>query len=402
MLLVWCGELSPLPTEELRQTLFGEVLEGLPTFCLERWQSLHETSARVLLSDSGVHPLTFSELPDYGLSLDQLLKVELGYGWTKGSPELRERISEIYGGSVSPENVVVTNGSAEANLVTTLSVVKAGDLVLVDTPNYMQVPGLLKWIGARVIFLKRKPPNWDFPLDEALTLMRQHKPRAFFVNDPNNPTGAYMTRNELEELSYEAEKTNTLLVFDEVYWGSELYESRPSILEVATPELVVSVSGLSKVYGLPGLRIGWVAGSEKLVNRLWSLKDYTTIAPSSLSDYIASVILEPKNVGKLRGRAKDFVKNNLVVLREIHDRVTDLFEVFWPRAGAYFLARIPWSDNTLMITHRLFSEYGVLVNPGECFGIPGYLRVGLGQHPSVFRESLRYFVDSLVRVRVSP
>ncbi len=126
----------------------------------------------------------------------------------------------------------------------------------------------------------------------------------------------------------------------------------------------MSVSGLSKVYGLPGLRIGWVAGPEKLVSRLWSLKDYTTIASSSLSDYIASVILEPKNVEKLRERAKDFVKNNLVVLRETHPRVADLFEVFWPRAGAYFLARISWSDNTLMITHRLFSKYSVLVNPG--------------------------------------
>lgn len=80
---------SSLP-EVLRQTLFGEVLSGLPVFCLERWQSLHETSARVLLSDSGVHPLSIVELFDYGLSLDQLSKVELGYGWTKGSPKLRE------------------------------------------------------------------------------------------------------------------------------------------------------------------------------------------------------------------------------------------------------------------------------------------------------------------------
>lgn len=375
--------------------MFGEVIERLPTFCLERWQSLHETSAKVLLSESGVHPLNFSELLDYGLSLSELLSTELSYGWTKGSPRLREKISGIYSWVVGPENIVVTSGSAEANLITVLATVKAGDLVLVDTPSYMQVPGLLNWLGARTVFLRRGPPDWGFPISEAITLMRQHKPKALFVNDPNNPTGTYITRRELEELSYEAEKTNTLLVFDEVYWGSELYESRPSILEVATPELAVSVSGLSKVYGLPGLRVGWVAGSKELVSRLWSLKDYTTIAPPVLSDYIASIVLEHDNIKRLRERAKNIVRSNLEVLRGIHGRVSNLFEVVWPRAGAYFLSRIPWSDDTLMIAYRLFREYSVLVNPGECFEIPGYLRIGLGQQPSKFRESLQYLIDGL-------
>lgn len=351
------------------------------------------------MSDSGVHPLTFSELLNYGLSLDRLSGVELGYGWTKGSPKLREAISEIYGRVIGPENVIVTNGSAEANLITVASVVREGDLVLVDVPNYMQVPGLLRWLRVRTIFLRRSPPDWVFPLNEAIALMRKHKPKAMFVNDPNNPTGTYMRRKELEELSQEAEKTNTLLVFDEVYWGSELREPRPSILEITTPELAVSVSGLSKVYGLPGLRVGWVSGSEKLISRLWGLKDYTTIAPSVLSDYIASVILEHGNVEKLRERAKNIVRSNLEILKKSHTRFSDLFEVVWPDAGAYFLARVPWSNNTLEIAYKLFSEYSVLVNPGECFDIPGYLRIGLGQHPSVFEENLQYLISSLARVR---
>ncbi|MCC6033056.1 MAG: aminotransferase class I/II-fold pyridoxal phosphate-dependent enzyme [Desulfurococcaceae archaeon] len=394
-----CDVSEPSLPEALRQILFGEVLSGLPVFCLERWQSLHETSARVLLSDSGVHPLSIAELSDYGLSLDQLSRVELGYGWTKGSPKLRERISEIYGGSVGPENVLVTNGSAEANLLTVLGLVRSSDLVLVDVPNYMQIPGLLKWLGARVIFLRRNPPDWSFPIDDAISLMRQHKPKAMFVNDPNNPTGTYMTGRELEELSYEAEKTGTTLVFDEVYWGSELQEPRPSVLEIASSGQAVSVSGLSKVYGLPGLRVGWVAGSEKLISRLWSLKDYTTIAPSILSDHIASVMLERDNVKRLRERAKSIVRGNLEILEGAYSEAGDLFEVVWPSAGAYFLARIPWSDDTLMIAHELFREYGVLVNPGECFEIPGYLRVGLGQQPTQFRDSLRTLVNGLEGIR---
>lgn len=99
------------------------------------------------------------------------------------------------------------------------------------------------------------------------------------------------------------------------------------------------------------------------------------------------------------GRARGIVKRNLEILREAYARASDLFEVVWPRAGAYFLARTPWSSDTLMIAYRLFREYGVLVNPGECFEIPGYLRVGLGQRPQEFRESLQYLIDSLTRVR---
>ncbi|MEM1797346.1 MAG: hypothetical protein QXM97_06395, partial [Zestosphaera sp.] len=97
-----------------------------------------------------------------------------------------------------------------------------------------------------------------------------------------------------------------------------------------------------------------------MADRLWSLKDYTTIAPSILSDYIASVVLERENVERLRERARGIVKRNLEILREAYARASDLFEVVWPRAGAYFLARTPWSSDTLMIAYRLFREYGVL------------------------------------------
>lgn len=374
-------------------------MEGLPVFCLERWQSLHETEARVNLSESGVHPLSLGELADYGVEPEDLLKLELGYGWTRGSPELREAISELYGGRVSSENVVATTGSAEANLLAVLSLVSRGDTVLLDVPNYMQVAGLLKWVGARVIYLRREPPDWGFPLQRAIELLDKLKPKTIFVTDPNNPTGSYMTRKEIEELASEAEKHGTTLVLDEVYWGTERGEAKVSIAQVSTSENFVSISGLSKTYGLPGLRLGWLAaGSKTAAERAWSIKDYVSIAPSILSDKIASKILRSGSVDRLRDRARRLVSQNLELIKAIlsKDRV---LEPYIGLAGAYAWVKIPWTDDSLVLSYKVYEASGILVAPGECFDERGYIRIGAGLKPELFRAGLTELIEVLNNLR---
>lgn len=380
---------------DLLSKLTGEVADGLPSFCLERWQSLHETAARINLSESGVYPLTLAELRDYGVDLEDLGGLELGYGWTRGSPELREAISELYGGTVPPENIVVTAGSAEANLVTVLSLVRENDVVLVDMPNYMQVVGLLRWVGAEVVYIWRQPPDWRFPLQEALELVSTLRPKALFVNDPNNPTGSYMTHREIEELVLEASRLGTTLVFDEVYWGTERGEPKVSVVQASEQGNLISVSGLSKTYGLPGLRIGWVAASSRRISELaWSVKDYTSIAPSVLSDKIASLILKQDVVVKLRDRARRVVEENMrAFLAEISGK--ELFEPYPAKSGAFIWVRVPWVEDTLGLAYTIYKQRGVLLVPGECFEMRGYMRIGLGMKPEHFRVGLRELVESM-------
>lgn len=369
-------------------SITGELIGGLPLFCLERWQSFHETTARVNLSESGVYPLSLAELAEYGVDLGDLLKLELGYGWTRGSPELREAISGLYGGSVSSESIVVTAGSAEANLLAVLSLISGGDTVFVDVPNYMQVAGLLKWVGARVVYLRREPPHWSFPLQKAVELLKKVKPKAVFVTDPNNPTGSYMTRKELEELTLEAEKAGAVLVFDEVYWGTERGEPKVSVAEVSRSENFVSVSGLSKTYGLPGLRLGWLAsGSRTTSTRAWSIKDYVSIAPSILSDRIASRVLQPDVVSKLKIRARRIVSENLELLESMVSR-RDLLDPYPSMAGAYVWVKVPWARDTLRLSYSIYSSSGILVAPGECFDSEGHIRLGIGLKPELFRSGL--------------
>ncbi|MCS7099184.1 MAG: pyridoxal phosphate-dependent aminotransferase [Sulfolobales archaeon] len=386
---------------ELLASLESEIVKGLPVFCLERWQSLHETTARINLSESGVHPLSLEELGEYGVDYGDLLKLELSYGWTRGSPELRKAISELYEGSVDPENIVVTAGSAEANLLAVLALISSGDVVLVDSPNYMQIPGLLRWVGAKVMYLRRKPPKWDFPAQRAIGLMEELKPRAIFVTDPNNPTGSYMSRRELKELASEAERRGTVLVFDEVYWGTERGESKVSVAQVSTSENFVSVSSLSKTYGLPGLRLGWISsGSRSIANRVWSIKDYVSIAPPVLSDRVAVKILQPDVVRKLRIRARRVVSENLETINKLLPN-EELIRPYPSLAGAYVWAEVPWTNNTLRLSYRVYEASGILVAPGECFSARGYVRVGVGLKPEILRVGFAELLEVLSNIKNS-
>ena len=378
----------------------GEAVAGLPRFCLERWQSLHETQARVLLSESGVEPLPLRMLEeDYGLSLG-LGDTVLGYGWTQGSPELREAIAGLYEGA-GPGNVLATCGSAEANLLAVLALVQPGDTVVVDMPNYMQVWGLLRLRGARVLEAWRSPvEGWRLPVDKLVGLVEEHRPRAVFVTNPNNPTGSAAYERELEELAEAARRAGSVLVFDEVYRGLEHATGRrvPSIVEVAGLDAAVAVGGLSKVYGLPGLRVGWLVAGEETVERAWSVKDYTTIAVPMLGDRIASRVLGSPDVrAALEERARRIVRANLETLRRLlaEPGYRGLLEPYWPAAGAYLLARVPWTRETMGLAERLFQRRSVLVNPGECFMLPGTLRIGLGVDPTRFPGMAAELLEAL-------
>ncbi len=337
---------------------------SLPYFCLERWQSENETKVKYNLSESGVE-ISWDELKELGI---ETRLTDLGYGWTKGNPKLREEIAKWL--NHKPEGVLVTVGGAEANFLATLITVNEGDKVLYDMPNYLQIWGLLRFRKARVIEVWRR---WDLPIEEYVNLIRRERPKAIFVTNPNNPTGR--VSKEFREIVEEASKVGATLVFDEVYRGLEFDGIlTPSVLEVASEygAKAISTGSLSKSFGVPGLRIGWLASDEETVNKAWALKDYTTISPPRISEEIAIQILEKKEeVLKIaRGR----VKRNYEKLKSL---ASDLLDFVESQASAFVFAKVKGFEDTMKLAKKLL-EKSILINPGECFGVKGYLRIGLG------------------------
>lgn len=363
-----------------------------PEFRLERWQSLREYRARINLAESGVYPLTLGEL-----GIDVPSDLPLGYTMTKGLVELRSIIADMYReAGITHENVLVTNGTAEANLLAILSLIGRGDEVVVQMPNYMQVYGLLKAINAKVREWWLEPNEEFKPSLNKLSELVNRNTKAIFISNPNNPTGKVLDGRGLEGIAEIARGNNTFLIFDEVYRGLELVDTyTPSILEHYDVDKAIVTSGLSKVYGLPGVRVGWMASSRKLVNKAWSIKDYTTIAISTLSSYIALKTLQPQVRAKLIERARRIVRGNLLVVKSVISKSNNLLSYVEPSAGAFTLVRVHTPISTWKLAGKIYRERGVLVNPGECFNMPGYFRIGLGGLPSELSTGLGIIVQTL-------
>ena len=354
-------------------------------FTLERIQSLYENTVELNLSDSGVHPMSLNEL----LSTDELAvlgDLELGYGWTNGAVSLRESIAGLYQNR-GPDDVIVTNGSAEANFLMVMSLLEPGDEIIVFTPNYLQIWGWARALGVKVKEITHKEElRWGCDISELKALITPAT-KLITICHPNNPTGAVLSPENMDELVAIATEYDIFLHADEVYKGSELEgtESR-SFLDLYDKAIVTS--GLSKAMALPGLRIGWLAGPAATIYSAWQRKDYTSITTSAISEFVAEKVLERGMRQKILSRSKKILRENLALVTDWVDANANLVSLVPPRAGGMAFIRYHFDMNSTELAHVLREEYGVLLLPGDVYGMDGYFRIGFGSPKEILEPGL--------------
>jgi len=358
-------------------------------FAMERWQSTWEHSVEYNLSESGVRPLRLDELLPEEERQRTLLRSPLAYSQGNGTPELRTRIAALYPGA-TPDHVLVTNGTSEANLLAAWHLVEPGDEVVLMLPNYMELWGLTQIFGGTVRPLwLREDLRWQFDPD-ALTAAVTKRTKLIAVCNPNNPTGAVMADAQRKALVDAAEDSGAWLLGDEVYLGAEREGPRTRSLWGTTERAIVT-NGLSKAYGLPGLRIGWVVAPPETIATLWSYHDYTTLTPTYLSDRLAQVALEPARREELFGRTRSILQKNVPVVQAWIDAHAGLFSTVPPVAGAIWYLRYHLDVSSSELAWKLLKEKSTLIVPGDHFGMDGYVRIGIG-------ESTDYLLGGLERV----
>ena len=366
-------------------------------FDLERWQSTWETRVRFNLSESGVHPLSAQELLGLaGASAVPLLEVRLGYSQSNGTDLLRGRIAALYPGA-SPEQVLVTTGSSEANFAICWRLLEPGDKVAIMLPNYLQTWGLTQNFGAGVrAFHLHEEQRWE-PFAEEIRSAIAPGTKLVVVTNPHNPTGHVLSDEARRVIVERSAEVGAWLLADEVYQGAEL-DGRTTPSFWGSYERVIVVNGLSKSYGLPGLRIGWLVAPAPFTAEAWARHDYTTIGPSGISDHLGAVALEPRVREKLLDRTRRILNANYPVLEEWLRRFGDTFTWHPPGAGAICWARYRQSVGALDIVEKMRAEHSVLLVPGEHFGMPNYLRFGYGEELQHFQEALRETERGLKRI----
>jgi len=356
-------------------------------FEMERMQSTWENLVDYDMSESGVRPLTIRELVEMGLDLDAFLDQPLGYSQSNGTIELRNQLTSSYPGA-DLEQIEVTNGTSEANYLVALSQLRPGDQVAMEVPNYMQMPAVMRSLGSDVTtFRLRQETGWEPDWSEFETAVTS-KTRLLYLSNPNNPTGSVLSRASMQRIVDRCETTDTLILADEVYLGAEIDRERtPSFWGMS--DRVIVTSGLSKAYGIPGVRIGWIVGPRDVVAGCWTQHDYLTIGPNKLSDRIARVAVEPQNRERCYERTRAILRHNLPIAREWIAQFGGRITWQEPQAGAIALIKYDAPVPSVEIAERVRVNQSTLIVPGSHVGLEGYLRIWLGGREDFLKEGLR-------------
>ena len=366
-------------------------------FDLERWQSTWENRVPFNLSESGVHPLSIRELLELaGAAAEPLLAVRLGYSQSNGTDLLRQRIAALYPGA-SPDQVLVTTGSAEANFVTCWRLLEPGDTVAMMLPNYLQTWGLAQNFGAQVRgFHLHASHRWDPSVDEIGAAIAPGT-KLVVITNPHNPTGYILSDEARRAILERTAAVGAWLLADEVYQGAER-DGRTTPSFWGSYDRVIVVNGLSKAYGLPGLRIGWLVAPPAFTTETWARHDYTTIGPAGASDHLAAVALAAGVREQIIARTRRILNTNYPVLETWLKRFGDSFSWHPPRAGAICFVRYRQTMSALDIVERLRADHGVLLVPGEHFGMPNHLRFGYGNEAHHLQKALAETERGLKRI----
>ena len=361
-------------------------------FLLERWMTRHETNVQFDIAESGILPLSTNDLLDFeppaerAATVERLLSLPLGYSEACGTRELRDMLAATYTrGDAS--HVLVTTGAIEANYLLYNVLLSAGDHVIAPYPAYQQLYEVPRAIGCDVS-LWHVGPETGYRYDvDALAAMLTPKTKLIVVNTPHNPTGAMLSPSDAARVYALAESVGAVVIGDEAYRWLDVPGGEP----FAGPmfdrgPLGISVGTLSKPFGLPGLRIGWIAASPAVVEQCWGLRDYITLSPGKLNDALARLGLKHREA--IVARNARIIEANL---RAASQWIAERPYLSWtpPRGGLLALIKYDRDVPSLELADRLAIEQSVMLAPGSAFGYERHLRLGIGQRPDIFAEGLR-------------
>lgn len=346
------------------------------------------------LSSSVVYPLSIEELVDDPQRVEDILATELGYVQTNGSFELRERISTLYPGA-SPDNILVTTGAAQANFTTVLTVLEPGDEIVMTLPTYRQIWVIAQNYGFSVKHVFRQEElGWGIDLEE-LNRTISNKTRLIVVCNPNNPTGHIMSKDETEAVVSAASRVGAWLLADEINAGAERISDEITPTFWGKYDRVLATHSMSKVYSLPGLRLGWVVAPADTVEEIWARQDYITICTTMLSNKLAEYALSTKVRSRLIERNRRYIREGYKNLEVWYEKHRDMFSLVPPQASPMAFMRYHREINSAELVDRLIKEQQTLVAPGEFFGVDHHLRIGFCLPPDYMYEGLERLLQVL-------
>ena len=362
----------------------------IKAFAVEEWMNKYEVGAKYNIAETCVDSVSLDELfaltgEDKEVFLADFCAKRLTYGDILGKPEFIEGICGLYK-TLKPENIVSTHGAAGANYHVFSSLVEPGDRVISIMPTYQQLYSIPESLGAALAIMQLKPENGYHVDLEELRALATPGTKLICINNPNNPTGALLSNDCLQAIVDIARGVGAYILCDEVYrhltqtdtWSAsiaDLYEKG------------ISVSSMSKVFSLAGLRLGWIASRDAAFTAsCLSHRDYDLISCGMFDEAVAAVALRHKD--KLLARNRGIVRENLAVL-DAWIAENPHFSYVKPQAGTTALVSYDFDIPSYEFCERMYHDTGAFVTPGDCFEQPHSMRVGYASDAETLRDGLR-------------
>ena len=348
-------------------------------FLLEKYMGIYEFSAPHLLCTSDCETITVSELLSFEESAEKgLMDLSLGYTEARGGKELREEISKLYE-NISPDDIITFAGAEEGIFIFMNAVLSKGDHVIVQFPAYQSLYEIAKAIGCEVTLWEMNEENGWRPDPDFLVKNIRKNTKAIVINSPHNPTGFNFSIEDFEKIVSVARENDLYLFSDEVY---RLLEFDPKYRLPAAADIYekgISLGVMSKAFGLAGLRSGWVATKDPLtLEKISSLKDYTTICSSAPSEYLAAVALRHRD--RLVERNLGIIRKNLELLDAFMKRQSGLFEWVRPSAASIGFVKLRTGESAEAFCRDVVDETGVLLLPSTVYQFgDSHFRIGFGR-----------------------
>ncbi len=351
----------------------------LRPFKLERYFAQYEFSVKYLLSSSDCGGWLLSDLLQLADGETRRLWNDLALGYTEslGHPLLREEIASLYQGIAARDCLVVV--PEEGIFLAVNAIARNGDHIICTFPGYQSLYEVVEGLGCDVTkWMPEEGNGWRFNPD---TLEAQIRPdtRLIIVNFPHNPTGYLPTREDFQRIVDIARKHNLYLFSDEMYRYLEYDpgDRLPSACEVY--EKAISLFGMSKTFGLAGLRIGWIMTRDSdIYGKMAALKDYTTICSSAPSEILSIIALRSR--GKIVGIHRARIERNLELLDRFFEEFDDLFEWIRPKAGTIAFPRLKGDRDSFDFCQKIVREANIMLVPSAVFDYDNrHFRLGFGR-----------------------
>lgn len=346
-------------------------------FAVEEWMNAWEVGAKYNIAETCVDSISMNDLfeltgEDKTEFLNRLCARRLSYGDIEGLPEFRKGVCGLYK-TLNIENIVPTHGASGANHHVFYSLISPGDRVVSIMPTYQQLYSIPESYGTDVQILHLSKENNYLPDLEKLRRLVTPKTKMICINNPNNPTGALMSEQILREIVEIARSADAWILCDEVYRHLSQEDGWcPSIVDLY--EKGISVSSMSKVFSLAGLRLGWIATHDmSVVKSCLSHRDYNLVSCGVFDEMLAAVALKHRD--KLLERSRKIVRENLQILDDWVGSEPHVSYVK-PKAGTTALVYYDLDISSYEFCEEMYKKTGAFVTPGDCFEVPHSMRIG--------------------------